>query len=108
MSRGVTFEKQKENCLQFLSYDHVTNGLALIMKDKAETKENLLQMKERKNYQKMTNDQRFTKLMEKNFLSTVLKGNTLFRKEGVICVAFIFFLRHRKKEYLIHTLNEDF
>lgn len=106
-SRGVTFEKQEENCLQFLSYDHVTNGLALIMKDKAETKENLLQMKARKNYQKMTHDQRFTKLME-NFLRSVLKGNTLFRKEGVIYMAFIFFLRHQKKEYLIHTLNEDF
>lgn len=54
-SRGVTFEKQKENSQQFLSYDHVTNGLALIMKDKAETT-NLLQMKERKNCQKMPDD----------------------------------------------------
>lgn len=44
-SRGVTFEKQKENCQQFLSYDHVTNGVALIMKDKAKTTEN--EMKER-------------------------------------------------------------
>lgn len=42
-----------------------------------------------------------------NFLRTVLKGNTLFGMEGAIYVAFIF-LRHQKKEYLIHTLNKDF
>lgn len=42
------------------------------------------------------------------FLRTVLKGNTLFRKEEVIYGALIFFLRHWKKEYLIHILNEDF
>lgn len=33
-SREVTFEKRKLSA-HFLSYHHVTNGLALIMKDKA-------------------------------------------------------------------------
>lgn len=35
-SRGVTFEKHNKLPSQFLFYDHVTNVLALIMKDKAE------------------------------------------------------------------------
>lgn len=35
-SRGVTFEKQNKLPSQLLSYDHVTNVLTLIMKDKAE------------------------------------------------------------------------
>lgn len=43
--------------------------------------------------------------MEKNFLRTVF---FLVRKDGVIYVAFIFFLSQQEKVYLIHTLNEDF
>lgn len=38
--------------------------------------------------------------MAKNFLRTVLKGNTIIRKEGVIYVAFIFFLREKVYLYL--------
>lgn len=44
-SRRVTFKKHSELPSQFLFYDHVTNVLALIMKDKAERNRELATLK---------------------------------------------------------------